>query len=170
VGFLEISVQWISIQQGHISLDSSRVDKEARHWRCPTSKGYRLLSVPTSKCYRLLSVPKVRVIGYCLSPQVSVVPQVRPYKINYLVLRPIFPIFDAGGRHFFFYYCKVYRNDAGGIFSNMTKMWYTNTWKNNSRMVYCLFFSCFIGNYIIKMIMLSFVGYRDCSAGCRNNQ
>jgi hypothetical protein len=92
---------------------------------------------------------------------------IRPYKINSLVLGPIFPIFDAGGRHFFFYYCKVYRNDAGGIFfSNMTKIWYTNTWKNNSWMDYYLFFSCFIGNYI----KLSFAGYRDCSVGCRNNQ
>jgi hypothetical protein len=27
---------------------------------------------------------------------------IRPYKIHYLVLRPIFPILDAGGRHFFF--------------------------------------------------------------------
>jgi hypothetical protein len=26
---------------------------------------------------------------------------IRPYKINYLVLRPIFPIFDAGGQRFF---------------------------------------------------------------------
>jgi hypothetical protein len=25
---------------------------------------------------------------------------IRPYKINYLLLKPIYPIFDAGGRHF----------------------------------------------------------------------
>jgi hypothetical protein len=41
---------------------------------------------------------------------------IRPYKMNYLVLRPIFPIFDAGGRTFYFYHCKVCRNDAEGFF------------------------------------------------------
>jgi hypothetical protein len=62
-----------------------------------------------------------------------------------------------GGSFFFFFFpfvrCIGMMEEA--FFSNMTKMWYTNTWKNNSRMNYSLFLSCFIGNYIV----LSFVGY-----------
>jgi hypothetical protein len=37
----------------------------------------------------------------------------------------------------------------------MTKMWYTHTWKNNSRMDYCLFFSCFIGTCTTTYFLLS---------------
>ena len=47
------------------------------------------------------------------SPHENVI--IRPSKINYLVLGPFFPIFDAGGRHFFSF-VKVLRNDAGSVF------------------------------------------------------
>ena len=53
------------------------------------------------------------------SPHENVI--IKPSKINYLVLGPFFPIFDAGGRHFFSF-VKVLRNDAGSFFSYHVKI------------------------------------------------
>ena len=83
------------------------------------------------------------------SPHENVI--IRPSKINYLVLGPFFPIFDAGGRHFFFF-CKGVKEWCGKFFFLPCQNCDT---QNNSRINYNLFLICFTGNYI--------AGYRDCS-------
>jgi hypothetical protein len=69
------------------------------------------LVILTSKCRAL-----------CEGAIITYFKRLRPYKINSLVLRPFFPMFDVGGRCFFFPFLRRIEMMREGFFFNITKI------------------------------------------------